>query len=248
MKKCPQCNTIYSDDLSFCLNDGSILVSQNEQETVVIPRKTPSDSLQQPVKQGVNPIFAYLTIGLLALILGGGAVAWIMSRDNLPGDISNSNSTTNKEVVNTERPSKTEQPKANSTETPIPPALTPEIAQSLINTWETAQDKRNFQMYRNCYDTSFRGVKRTVNGSVSNYNYNQWLSDRQKMFKSSYQDVRVDKLRISIQDDTATAEFDQYYRVQGYGDFGPKIMKIKMTENGAKIIYEELKSAVLLTD
>ena len=61
-------------------------------------------------------------------------------------------------------------------------------------------------------------------------------------------DVRLNKLQISIQNETATVEFDQYFSVTGYADFGPKIIKVKRTENGAKIIYEELKSSTLVTD
>jgi len=43
-------------------------------------------------------------------------------------------------------------------------------------------------------------------------------------------------------------EFDQYFSVTGCADFGLKIIKVKGTENGAKIFYEELKSSTLVTD
>ena len=174
-----------------------------------------------------------------------------------PKDESKSDNSAQKQTENTAKPEKTEQPKANSTviqnQQAELPALTNDAVRNLINTWVTAQNTRNFSMYRNCYDGSFRGVKRTVSGSVNNYTYNQWLNDRQKMMnESNYMDVRIEGLKISMQGETATAEFDQYFRVRSYdrnyGDFGPKVMKIKMTENGAKIFYEELKSAVLLTD
>jgi len=68
------------------------------------------------------------------------------------------------------------------------------------------------------------------------------------MNKAKYMDVRMDKMRISIQNDTATVEFDQYFTTTGYADFGPKVIQVKMTENGAKIVSEELKSSTPVTD
>ena len=29
MKKCPQCNNVYTDETQFCLNDGAALVEEN---------------------------------------------------------------------------------------------------------------------------------------------------------------------------------------------------------------------------
>lgn len=82
MKRCPQCNQTYpDDDLNFCLSDGGqlVFVSDSSFEETVI---RPSPFFQQPlppVKQGVNPMFAYLAIGLLALVVGGAVVMWIKS-------------------------------------------------------------------------------------------------------------------------------------------------------------------------
>ena len=82
MKRCPHCNQTYpDDDLNFCLSDGGqlVFVSDSSFEETVI---RPSSFFQQPsppVKQGVNPMFAYLAIGLLALVVGGAVVMWIKS-------------------------------------------------------------------------------------------------------------------------------------------------------------------------
>jgi hypothetical protein len=229
--------------MSFCLNDGSALLNSSEPETIVISKNTENVSSEPFVKQGVSPIFAYLTIGLLALIIGGGAVAWIMS----------GNSFSKAEIdkpESIEKPQKTEsQPNPTIVQSsPLPP-LTTEAINALLNTWERAQDTRDFSLYKSCYDNSFQGIKRTVKGNIERFGYEGWLNDRRKMMnKAKSMQIRLDKLQISIQNDTATAEFDQYFYVTGYADFGPKVVKIKMTENGAKIIYEELKSSVLLTD
>lgn len=241
MKKCPLCHSVFTGDVAFCLQDGTTLLIVEEEKTVVMQS---SAYPHQPLTQGVSPIFAYLTIGLAALFIGGGAVfAFVMWGSN-PPDAQTKNSNAGQTP---------ESPKTNSVSnqnTPIPiPSLTTESVQNLMNSWEKSQDTRNFSLYKSCYDLSFKGIKRTVSGSASDYNYNQWLNDRQKMMnKTKYMDVRLDKLRISIQNETATVEFDQYFSVTGYADFGPKIIKVKMTENGAKIFYEELKSSTLVTD
>lgn len=236
MKKCPQCRAVYGDEMAFCLEDGSALLIAEEEPTVVFQN---SAATNPAIKQGVSPIFAYLTVGLLTLILIGGAAAAIIywkGTDDPPK---------NNGVTNTaETPRTTPTPLQ-----PTPTPLTTEAVQNLINTWEKAQDARNFALYKSCYDASFTGVKRTVSGGSNRYNYNEWLDDRQKMMsKAKYMDVRVDKMRIAAQGDTATVEFDQYFTTTGYADFGPKVIKVKMTENGAKIVYEELKSSTLVTD
>jgi hypothetical protein len=38
MKKCPACGRTYDESLSFCLNDGTILPSESEEQTLVIPQ------------------------------------------------------------------------------------------------------------------------------------------------------------------------------------------------------------------
>jgi len=239
MKKCPHCRAVYGDEMAFCLQDGSALLIAEEEATVVF-NNAATDSMP---KQGVSPIFAYSTIGLLALLFGGGAVALIMWRYN-PSGGQNQNAA----VMPNFEQSKTNSTVLQVTPTPIPP-LTVEVIQDLMNIWKKSQDTRNFSLYKSCYDTSFRGIKRTVSGSMSSYNYAQWLADRQKMMnKTKYMEVRLENMRISIQDEFATVEFNQFFSVTGYADFGPKIIKTKMTENGAKIIYEELKSSTLVTD
>jgi hypothetical protein len=247
MKRCPQCNSVYADDLSFCLTDGAVLESSGSQETIFLPKNPEFVSSQQTVKQGVNPIFAYLSVFLLALILGGGIISaiWYFYGGN---SITNNSFSPNIE------------PKTNSTQnsatkiekSPIVkvlPPITEEAARNLISDWTIAQNSKDFAKYKIFYDTSFRGIKRTVKGSVSSYNYSQWIADRQAMMKKTdVMRVRVEDLSITVQNNEAVVEFKQYFYVKSYADFGPKVIKIKMTENGAKIFYEELKSATLITD
>jgi len=180
---------------------------------------------------------------LLALMVLGGVAAFVVWNVYTPDESSKNGASSQ----NSEQPKITPTP-LQATPTPLPP-LTAETVQNLMNTWEKAQDTRNFSLYKSCYDASFKGTKRTAAGSVSRYNYNQWLDDRQKMMnKAKYMDVRLDKMRISIQNDTATVEFEQYFTTTGYADLGPKVIEVKMTENGAKIVSEELKSSTLVTE
>jgi uncharacterized protein (TIGR03067 family) len=99
MKRCPKCNLTYQDDdLNFCLTDGGQLVFVPDSEETVI---RPSPFLQQTspsVRQGFNPIFVYLTIGLLALFAGGAIMLWLKSdlsitptaNNQTPNNLSNS--------------------------------------------------------------------------------------------------------------------------------------------------------------
>ena len=78
MRHCPHCQQVYDDSLNFCLSDGTPLASGSnpDPETVIISSPVVSHG-RQFAKPGVNPIFAYLSIGLIALLVGGGLVLWL---------------------------------------------------------------------------------------------------------------------------------------------------------------------------
>lgn len=103
----------------------------------------------QHIRQGVNPTFAYLVIGLLALLAGGAIVAWIKSDSNASSTIkrevpTNASSSTNQKVnvpgtnSNTlrEGPKPTQEPtpleKKNTAPTPV---ATKELPQPPSGTW-----------------------------------------------------------------------------------------------------------------
>lgn len=78
MKRCPTCDEIYDDDLNFCLTDGTSLSDVNDSDpTVVIPSESFSSSESNSTPKGVSPLFAYLSIALLALLIGGGIVLFL---------------------------------------------------------------------------------------------------------------------------------------------------------------------------
>lgn len=119
MKQCPQCRQTFADDTHFCLSDGSPLIFEDdspEEITVVLPSLPeeltvirPVQNIQpppQPIRQGVSPIFAYLTVGLLLILFGGGAILlaiFVISKIKNSGndEISQkSNSSTNSQLAN----------------------------------------------------------------------------------------------------------------------------------------------------
>lgn len=63
MKQCPQCNRTYDDSQSFCLMDGTSLMIESEQETVV---------RQQPAPKKKSKFLLWL--GLTGLVILAGAV------------------------------------------------------------------------------------------------------------------------------------------------------------------------------
>ena len=100
MSRCPQCQQSFPDDYSFCLSDGTVLVPDApEQPTVVAPR--PEVQQAPPVRHGVNPAFAYLAIGLLALIGGAGLLWWMQSSSTVTQDAKASTPEPRTEIANT---------------------------------------------------------------------------------------------------------------------------------------------------
>lgn len=82
MKLCPKCNRNYPDDnLKFCLFDGTPLVSVFDApgEAMVIGPQPYVQSVVPPVRLGLDPLLAYLAVGVLVLLVGSAVVIWIRS-------------------------------------------------------------------------------------------------------------------------------------------------------------------------
>jgi len=90
MKQCPTCHRVFADEtLSYCLDDGALLSSSHDSEaTLIAPPPGPINLLPRPVlppstgpsqltRQGVNPIIVYVLIAVLALVVGGGVMAFL---------------------------------------------------------------------------------------------------------------------------------------------------------------------------
>lgn len=235
MKRCPNCNSVYGDDSIFCLNDGATLASSQTAETVVLPNLS---AARNQVKTGVNPLFAYLAVGLAALIIGGAAV-WFVTKQN---SSSTAESPKQAEAVVSNPENKNT---AQTTNAKIQnPQLTTEAVNALMTRWKAAQDGRNFAAYQACYAPSFVGVKRTNKGSTEKHDFGGWMTDRRAMFtKLVGMSVEMRNLKITVEGETGTVEFDQYFRTLNYADWGPKIIRVKSFSDGVRIVYEELKAS-----
>lgn len=120
MKKCPNCNSVYSDDtLSFCLSDGTPLDTDDDSEKT-LPFTNPliTDSALSPdttknikpsqksietavfkvkdERKGVSPIWIYSTVALLFSFIGGGLALFLsgqFSKDNNSNQIAQTSPT-----------------------------------------------------------------------------------------------------------------------------------------------------------
>src|SRR5215204_763567 len=172
MKQCPQCRKVYLDDnLNFCLDDGTTLIQsadETEAETVQLPRRqTAQGSASSPpvIRRGVNPLFAYLAIGLISLMIGGALVAWVMSKryatpdrtsetnvrakmDNTSANDMANNSNSNVERNNTNIPTP---PTPPATTEPVDVPATKEEVENALNAWLRALTSKDLDTRMSFY-------------------------------------------------------------------------------------------------
>lgn len=118
MKKCPTCNRTFSDDsLSFCLEDGALLSpAYDPDETLVmseVPTVTQADRQTQAGAEppSGNPILTYILVAIIALLLGGGIVAFLIYRNSIATVAGTANnSETNRNVAAKSTPVQTATP------------------------------------------------------------------------------------------------------------------------------------------
>ena len=262
MKQCPICNRAYADEtLTYCLDDGSLLSAPYDPEATQripppritnLPPTVASHSDQprsEQTRRASNPALPYIIVALLALIVGAGLVALIKFKDkDTPSTQSSTalptSSPTITTVTNQEQANVKEEPETKSGQDTASAVLTVDKVTSLINRWASAQNAKDLVTYQSCYAASFEGVKRTASGRLNYYDFNAWMKDRRRMISEAVGlNVEVKNMRVSINHDMATVEFDQYYRSRQYSDWGPKTMKVKLTPIGERIVYEELKAS-----
>jgi ketosteroid isomerase-like protein len=256
MKQCPTCNRTYADEtLTYCLADGSLLSAPYDPEAtqrIPPPRTTnqpPTDVFHsnhahsEQMRRAGNPALPYIIVALLALIVGGGVVALLKSKDK-DTPLAQSSTSLPTTITNQEQVKVNEEPKTNPSQNTASPSLTVDTVNSLINRWVIAQNAKDLAAYQSCYGASFEGVKRTASGRLSYYDFNAWMKDRRRMISEAVGlNIEIRNMHVSIDGDVATVEFDQYYRSRKYSDWGPKTMKVKLTPIGERIVYEELKAS-----
>ncbi len=176
MKRCLQCNQTYVDEtLKYCLLDGSQLIgipSNIDDPTLAMHSPPPSQSVatatsqfqaptQSPpptippdfVRNGVSPFFAYLAIGLLALIAGGGIVWWSQKGSGVQianNSVEAPNKSRETENIKTNQPSN--QPSPSTTKdvsTPPSQDSSPlaNEAKAALNGWVQTLTDRDFEKH-----------------------------------------------------------------------------------------------------
>ena len=172
VKQCPQCRKIYADDeLNFCLDDGSVLVTANnrtEEETVVLPPRMQPQPARP--RRGVGSILAFIAVGLVALVAGGAIVAWVLTRSKTP-ERADANTNASRQQENrppdTPRPSPTNSPSPTATPEQIDPAVVRREVESSLNGWVRALSEKDLdgrmEFYADRLDTYY--TKRNVAAS-----------------------------------------------------------------------------------
>lgn len=106
MKICPRCSQTFSDDNLYCLSDGTLLAfSLETQEDATVIKPLGFVQPPPPVRQGINPIFIFLGVGLLAAVfVVGVAAVWVIANFYAAPIVANNRLTdisSNKDVGNT---------------------------------------------------------------------------------------------------------------------------------------------------
>lgn len=259
MKYCQYCRQSFSDEIQFCLNDGTPLenfISSEYQSydspTVFTPNLYATPSVQNRSSNSNKWVYPLIGILLGAVVVLGFFAFYKAPAGEKENKTENSaqvvsNQTTKNQTVENNAPIKQtviaspEKNEVSIAQIETPP-INADAVRGLLNRWVKSQNERNFATYRSCYSESFLGIKRTKTGGESRMNYAQWLGDRQKMLQNTIS-VGIQNPDVSIEGDTAIARFVQQFQSINYNDEGQKILRIKMFSDGAKIIYEEMKYA-----
>jgi serine/threonine-protein kinase len=225
-------------------------LSGEQATTVVISRpsgdrafSSPAGQISQSGSPGRRFPFAYVAVGVVALLLGGAFVAFFKSRGETA--VPSSSSVQAASTAPTRSPeSKPMQAPAPQSATGFPSGAQPQGVEKLVNRWVSAQNTKDFASYESCYGVPFDGIKRTKTGRVYHYDFNSWMKDRWQMISAAAGlRIEVKNLRVSIEGDFATVEFDQYYHSVRYSDWGPKLLRVKLAPADERIVYEELKAS-----
>lgn len=142
MKQCPTCNRTYADDTqSFCLEDGTQLTAAYDSQATQVINPSLVRGVLPHVPASVSPTpsrranpMLYLTIALVALFVGGGLVALLMSgtkntstvepsasNSKVSNSPSSSVSTPDRSSETTAKPTSTNSESTSSTTSRLPP-------------------------------------------------------------------------------------------------------------------------------
>lgn len=227
MKQCPQCKHIYADELKFCLSDGGQLASLSDSpEETTINRPPLFVAQTPPAHEGVNPLFAYLSVGLFALLIGGAVVTWIKAdlpaakNENLPNSISEVSGNQNTKVA--------DYPESNRNNVGNIPVNSPKIEQTpmfldtsseksevkaALDDWLQASVNRSLENQMKYYADQLETYYRKNNVSLSFVR-----NDKQNSFERySVVDISISNLKIDVNSATGqvVTTFDKTFDSKG---------------------------------
>jgi uncharacterized membrane protein YccF (DUF307 family) len=118
-------------------------------------------------------------------------------------------------------------------------------ASTFLGKWCSLQSNKTFSQYVELYSQDFQGIKRTKSGKIYNFDYEQWMSDRAKLYKRArYLSVAADNIAVMDFDSNSkltTVQFTQRYSSDKYSDQGTKLVKLRKSGDGnIKIAFEEM--------
>ena len=111
-----------------------------------------------------------------------------------------------------------------------------------LRRWLAAQNNHEFTRYSRMYAADFTGIKRTTSGRTREYDRAGWMSDRRPMMAPSrHLHLSAENVRYRrLQGGWAEIRFDQHFRTKNYGDWGPKLLRVRLASSGLLIVHEEL--------
>lgn len=126
-----------------------------------------------------------------------------------------------------------------------PASVTDAQLRGFLSRWLAAQNKHDFTRYSRMYAADFTGIKRTTSGRTREYDRAGWLADRRPMMAPSrHLHLSAENVRYRrLQGGWAEIRFDQHFRTKNYGDWGPKLLRVRRTASGIQIVHEELLAA-----
>lgn len=223
MKRCPQCNKQFADEYSFCLDDGTVLVSDfagyQDAPTQVI---SPPVITKHNVPKSTSPLI-YVLFGVLATALAG-TVYMLVFRNDDPQR--NAQQTNTNVVIPTSSPTTAEVRTSSQSATPNPQprqidvdAIKNEISQT-ISAWKTAGENRDLASTMSYYAETINYYRR--GGASKNF----VRTDKQKYYdKFHTATVSISNLVTVPSNDgeRVTATFDKEWIYDGSSNFSGKV-------------------------
>jgi ketosteroid isomerase-like protein len=100
----------------------------------------------------------------------------------------------------------------------------------LINKWLTSWKSGDVETYRSCYATDYQSKGR---------NLDAYVSDKADVYKKSKNiKISIDDLKISADENNATAEFIQHYSSSRFKYSGKKTLELRKINDKWKIYRE----------